>query len=383
MAIDAPRIAIVAGEPSGDTLGAGLVAALKRRYPNATFVGIAGPKMQAQGCQSLFDLEALSVMGLVEVLSSIRKLLGIRSSLIQQLLDNPPDIYIGVDAPDFNLGVEKRLKQQGIKTVHYVSPTVWAWREKRVFKIAKACDRVLALLPFEKAVFDRYNLPCTFVGHTMADAIPLEPDQQAARAQLGLAPQQSILALLPGSRGGEVNNLLPVFLQSAQLLAQTIPDLQVVIPIASPARMAQITEMLEAESVKLNIKLVDGQAQQVMIASDAVLLASGTATLEAMLCKKPMVVAYRLSAITHWMMQYLYKADYFALPNVLAGEEVIPELLQEDVNPETIVQHLAPMFTQDTQALQQRFLQLHQSLKHNADEQAAQAVAEVMEGSHD
>ena len=376
------RIAVVAGEASGDVLAAGMIRALKRRYPNAVFEGIAGPNMQAAGCKSLFDIEILSVMGLVEVLSSIRRILGVKNALIEHFEKHPPDVYIGVDAPDFNLRVEKVLKAKGIKTVHYVSPTVWAWREKRIFKIAKATHRVLGIFPFEHEVYDKYQIPYSFVGHTMADIIPIEPDQAVARQTLKLSLDSSCLAMLPGSRRGEVAKLLPVFAQTVEKLWQKIPDLQIVIPAANQARTQQIHEYLQDHlPAWLNDKrvvLVEGQSRDAMIASDVILLASGTATLEAMLCKRPMVAAYLLSWLTHKMMQRMYKPKYFALPNILANEALIPELLQEDVNPERLSQELFALFSSDTTALVAAFTRLHQSLKQNADERAAEAVIEVI-----
>lgn len=375
------RIGIVVGEVSGDILGAGLLKELKKAYPDAVFEGIGGPGMLAQGFNTLFDMEELSVMGLVEVLSRIRRLFQVRGELIQHFTQNPPDIFIGIDAPDFNLGLEARLKQQGIKTVHYVSPTIWAWRENRVHKIAKAADLVLCLFPFEPEIYHRYQVNAKFIGHTMADQVPLEVDQQAARQHLGLTGDAPVLALLPGSRGGEVAKLLDVFVQSAERLAKSVPELTVVIPAVNPRRRQQIEDYLQDKKLAFQLELVDGNAREAMIASNVVLLASGTATLEAMLCKRPMVVAYKLAPITHWLMGFLYKQDYFALPNILAGEELVPELLQQDVNPDTICQHLLPLMNEDKQELQNKFMHMHQELKKNADQQAAQAVINVMNGN--
>ena len=277
------RVGIVAGETSGDILAAGLISKIKQQYPNATFEGIAGPRMQAQGCTTIFDMEELSVMGLVEVLSRIRRLLFVRKSLYQHFIANPPDIFIGVDAPDFNLRLELPLKNAGIKTVHYVSPTVWAWREKRVFKIAKATDLVLSLFPFEKQVYDKHNIPCQFVGHTMADSIAIAPDKEAARRALKVRTEERVLALLPGSRHSEVNLLLDIFMQSAELLAKEVSDLSVLIPVVNKERKRQVEDYMREHTVDVNYRVVIGHAREVMTASDAVLLASGTATLEAML----------------------------------------------------------------------------------------------------
>lgn len=377
------KIGIIAGEASGDILAAGLIKQLKKRYPNATFEGIAGPKMQAQGCQSLFDMEELSVMGLVEVLSRIRRLLFVRKSMLNHFIANPPDVFIGVDAPDFNLGLELKLKKRGIKTVQYVSPTVWAWREKRIFKIAKATHLVLSIFPFEKQVYDKHQIPCEFVGHTMADDIAIKPDKQKARRSLHLSEKDIVLAVLPGSRKREVDTLLDVFMQSCLLLKADIAEFKVLIPVVNRQRKKQIDEYMQIHAPDLSIQVVIGHARESMIASDAVLLASGTATLEAMLCKKNMVTAYKLSGVTYQMMKWLYKAKYFALPNVLADEKLIPELLQDDVTASAISKLLLPMLTAQNEEQQQtliaKFETLHGSLKKDADVQAAIAVSNLIE----
>ncbi|MFT4938797.1 MAG: lipid-A-disaccharide synthase [Paraglaciecola sp.] len=376
------RIAIVAGEASGDILAAGLIRSLKLIYPDAQFEGIAGPKMQAQGCHSIFAMEELSVMGLVEVLSRIRRLLFVRKTLVKHFCANPPDVFIGVDAPDFNLALELRLKNAGIKTVHYVSPTVWAWREKRIFKIARATNLVLSIFPFEKQIYDKHNIPCEFVGHTLADEIPLLPDQKAARLGLRLSSADKVLAVLPGSRYSEVKMLLEIFMQSTVLLSDKIPKLKILIPVVNKERKRQVEEFLRIHPVEVDYRLVIGHAREVMIASDAVLLASGTATLEAMLCKRPMVAAYKLNTLTYQMMKMLYKAKYFALPNVLANELLVPELLQDEVTVEAIVEKLLPMFdvqNDSQQRIYQRFGEIHQVLRKDADSQAALAVSKLIE----
>jgi lipid-A-disaccharide synthase len=375
------RIAMVAGEPSGDVLAAGMVAELKRLYPDAIIEGIGGPNMQAQGFHSLFDMETLSVMGLVEVLSHLPAILNVKKALLAHFSDNPPDIFVGIDAPDFNLRVEKELKSNGIKTIHYVSPTIWAWREKRVHKIAKAAGRVLGLFPFEQQVYDKYDVPYTFVGHTMADSIALTPDQQASRNTLNLPIDKAVLAVLPGSRRGEVDTLLPIFIETMEKIAAQRPDIEFVIPAANAHRLEQINGMLKEAnnaSERLPIHVTEGTSRDAMIASNVILLASGTATLEAMLCKRPMVVAYKLSPITYKIMQRLYKAPFFALPNLLANEALVPELLQEDVNPDTLSQHALTYFDSDNTDLISRFTDLHHTLKCNADKTAAQAVVEEL-----
>ena len=374
---------MVAGEASGDILAAGLIKQLKKQFPNAIFEGIAGPKMQAQGCHSLFDMEELSVMGLIEVLPKLRRLMFIRKTVLQHFLNNLPDVFIGIDAPDFNLGLERKLKTNNIKTVHYVSPTVWAWREKRIFKIAKATNLVLSIFPFEKQVYDKHQIPCEFVGHTMADDIDITPDTQKARFSLGIRDKETVLAVLPGSRKWEVESLLDIFIQSCLLLRPDLSDFKVVIPVVNRQRREQVDNYIRANLPDLDIQIVIGHARDVMIAADAVLLASGTATLEAMLCKKNMVAAYKLSGLTYQMMKWLYKAKYFTLPNVLADEKLIPELLQEEVNPQNIARLLLPMLKKkdsvEQNTLIAKFETLHKSLRKDADKQSALAVAKLIE----
>lgn len=368
------RIGIVAGEASGDVLAAGFVAILKDRYPNAIFEGIGGKHLTALGLNSLFDMEELSVMGLVEVLKHLPRLLHIRKAVVQHFLENPPDVFIGVDAPDFNLAVEAKLKKAGVKTVHYVSPTVWAWRESRIHKIAKATHLVLGIFPFEADIYHKYKVAYQYVGHTMADSIPLVPDQQEKRQLFAVDEKDKVLALLPGSRAREVDTLLPDFIKTAELLTLSLPALKVIIPAANNAREIQIKQLLKALSPKVDAVVTQLSARDVMIAADAVLLASGTATLEAMLCKKPMVVGYKMSTMTHMIMKRLYKPDYFSLPNILANEALVPELLQEDVNPQNMADKLRPMLESEPHALISRFTQLHKTLQLNADEQAATAI---------
>lgn len=373
------KIGIVAGEPSGDVLAAGLLKELRKLHPNAIIEGIGGPLMQEQGCESLFDMEELSVMGLVEVLSRIRRLLFVRKTLLQYFTDNPPDVFIGVDAPDFNLRLEKQLKQRGIKTVHYVSPTVWAWREKRIFGIAQSTNLVLSIFPFEKKLYDKHGIPCEFVGHTMADDIPMNPDKNAARAKVAVSNSSKVLALLPGSRGSEVKTLIGIFIKSAQLLATSVEDLVVLIPAVNQVRKDQIEAYLAEYPTSLNITVLLGQSREVMIAADAILLASGTATLEAMLCKRPMVAAYQLKWLTYQMMKSLYLAKFFTLPNLLADEEIIPELLQEQANPENIAALLLGLITGENQQDMQKFADIHGQLRQNANQQSANAVLKLID----
>ena len=383
-----PTIAIIAGEVSGDILGAGLIHALKACYPHAKFIGIGGERMIAEGFETLFDMEELSVMGLVEVLKHLPRLLKIRRSIIEQLSALKPDVFIGIDAPDFNLDVELKLKQRGIKTIHYVSPSVWAWRQKRVYKIAAATNLVLAFLPFEKAFYDRFNVPCRFIGHTMADAIPLKPNRDEACQLLNLDPAQRYVAILVGSRGSEVEFLSEPFLQTAQLLHQRYPDVKFLVPLINQKRRQQFEQIKQRVAPELDMILLDGNARAAMIAAEATLLASGTAALEAMLCKSPMVVGYRMKPFTYFLAKRLVKTKYVSLPNLLADEMLVPELIQEDCNPTNLAEKLSQYLSEDKSAVQnrhvllQRFAELHQRIQCNADQQAAQAVIDLLEPSH-
>jgi len=385
---DSPTIAIIAGEVSGDILGAGLIHSLKARYPQAKFIGIGGERMIAEGFETLFDMEELSVMGLVEVLKHLPRLLNIRRSIIEQLSALKPDVFIGIDAPDFNLNVELKLKQQGIKTIHYVSPSVWAWRQKRVYKIAAATNLVLAFLPFEKAFYDRFNVPCRFIGHTMADAIPLKPNREEAYQLLNLDPAQRYMAILVGSRGSEVEFLSEPFLQTAQLLHQRYPDVKFLVPLINQKRRQQFEQIKQRVAPELEMILLDGNARAAMIVAEATLLASGTAALEAMLCKSPMVVGYRMKPFTYFLAKRLVKTQYISLPNLLADEMLVPELIQEDCNPTNLAEKLSQYLSEDKSAVQnrhvllQRFAELHQMIQCNADQQAAQAVIDLLEQSH-
>ena len=380
--IDKPLIvALVAGETSGDILGAGLIRALKKRHPNMQFVGIAGPQMQAEGCKAWYEMEELSVMGIVEVLGRLRRILAIRRDITKRLIDLKPDIFIGIDAPDFNLALEGKLKQAGIKTIHYVSPSVWAWKQKRVFKIKRNTNLILAFLPFEKAFYDKFDVPCRFIGHKMADDIPLEPDQTAMRQQLGIPVDCQCLALLPGSRHAEVTLLSEPFLKAAQLLRDKFPDLHIVVPLVNSKRRAEFEQIKAEIAPELKLQLLDGHAREAMIASNAAILASGTVALECMLAKCPMVVGYKMKAFTFWLAKKLIKTPYVSLPNILAGKEIVPELLQHDCTPENIANHVLPFLEGDNTELKATFLALHKQIRCNADEQAAQAVLDVLEDS--
>lgn len=364
------RIALVAGEASGDILGAGLMRALKAQHSAVEFIGVGGPLMQAEGLTSYFPMERLSVMGLVEVLGRLRELLVRRKLLIQTLIEEKPDVFIGIDAPDFTLNIELRLRQAGIKTVHYVSPSVWAWRQKRVLKIREGCDLMLTLLPFEARFYEEKGVPVRFVGHTLADTIPLHADPAAARAELGL-PDGPLVALMPGSRGGEVGRLGTLFFDAAERLQALKPGVRFVLPCASPQRRAQIETLLQGRNLPLT--LLDGQSHLALAACDAVLIASGTATLEALLYKRPMVVAYRLAPLTFWILKRMVKSPYISLPNLLAQRLLVPELLQDDATPEALAQTLLPLI--DGGEEQTRgFDDIHRTLRRDASNQAADAV---------
>ncbi len=377
------RIALVAGEASGDQLGAGLIAELRARFPQAEFAGIGGPAMRAAGLDAWHDSQELAVMGLAEVLSHLPRLLRLRSGLRRRLLAWRPDVFVGIDAPDFNLGVEKWLKRRGIRTVHYVSPSVWAWREGRAAKLGESADRVLCLFPMEPPIYAKHAVDARFVGHPLADAIPLEPDRAGARAALSIDARTPVLALLPGSRLGEIAKMLPVFLDAAELIAKGIPALQILLPAANAQCDAAIRAQLESRpAMAARVRVLDGDAQRAMIASDVVLLASGTAALEGMLCKRPMVVGHRISPTTYRIVTRLglLKSRYVSLPNVLADAPLIPELLQHDCIPEKLAAACLRWFgqPQTVDALLPRFEDIHRQLRRDASARAAEAVAELI-----
>ena len=380
-----PIIALVAGEVSGDILGAGLIRALKVKYPNARFVGIAGERMIAEGCETLVDMEEIAVMGLAEIVKHLPRLLKIRKMVVETMSAQKPDIFIGIDAPEFNLYVEDKLKAQGIKTVHYVSPSVWAWRQKRIYKIARATDLVLAFLPFEKAFYDRFNVPCRFVGHTMADSIPLKPNRHEACNVLNIDEKQRYMAILVGSRSAEVELLSAPFLQTALRLKEKFPDLKFLVPLINQKHRQQFEQFKARLAPDLDMILLDGNARQAMIAAEVTLLASGTAALECMLCKSPIVVGYRMKPLTYFLAKHLVKTPYISLPNLLADEMLVPEMIQEDCTAEKLTEKLIPYLEQDESAVQnrhvliQRFTDLHQQIQCDADKQAAQAVIDLLE----
>ena len=369
------KIALVAGEASGDILGSGLMQAIKVRHPDAQFIGVGGPRMQAEGLDSYFPMERLAVMGLVEVLGRLPELLKRRRRLIRTLIDERPDVFIGIDAPDFTLGVELKLRQAGIRTVHYVSPSVWAWRQKRVLKIRQACDLMLTLFPFEAQFYEAQQVPVCFVGHPLADTIELDADRAAARSALGLAEAGGVVALLPGSRGGEVERLGSLFLDAAERLRALRPGLRFVLPCANAERRAQVEAMLVGRD--LPVTLLDGRSHEALAACDAVLIASGTATLEALLFKRPMVVAYRVAPLTYRILKRLVKSPYISLPNLLAGRLLVPELIQDAATPEALAATLSPLID-DGQVQTAGFDAIHRALRRGASERAAEAVLQLV-----
>ena len=374
------RVGLIAGEPSGDALGAALIGALRRRVPEVECFGIAGAAMRDAGCRALYPAEDLAVMGIVEVLAHLPRLLRIRRGLVRQLLADPPDVLVGIDAPDFTLPVEARLRRAGLRTVHYVSPSVWAWREHRIKHIAGAVDRMLTLFPFEAGIYERHGVPVTAVGHPLQTRLsPVTATQRAdARTALGLRADLPVLALLPGSRAGEYRRLAPLFLDAAQWLRANGRPCQVVVPLVGSAARAVLETELRRAGAGLSCALLDGGAQQAMTAADAVLLASGTATLEAMLLARPMVVAYRLAPLTYAIARRLVRTPHVAIPNLLAGERLVPEFIQHAVTPAALGAALAGLLEPDANAaMQARLEALRPPPGADPAERAADAVLEV------
>lgn len=372
------RIAVVAGEASGDALGASLIRALRARWDGLEFCGIAGPRMMAEGATSLYPMEKLSVRGYIEVLSSLRELLAIRRGLRRELLDNPPDLFIGIDAPDFNLGLETKLKAAGISTVHYVSPSVWAWRAERIPAIGRAVDRMLVMFPFEGPLYEKAGIPVSYVGHPLADEMPLEPDHAEARTQLRLGASGLPVALLPGSRLSELQLHADLLIDTAKELASRRPELRFFVPLATRETREYFEARLYArEAQELPIKILFGHARLALHAAEAAIVASGTATLEAALARCPMVITYRLSPLTYRMVMRKALLPYFGLPNILAGEFIVPELLQADATPANLAQALGNWLDnkEARERLRERFAQIHRSLACGHDERLRQALA--------
>lgn len=370
------RIGIVAGEASGDLLGSHFIEALKKKIPQVEFVGIAGPKMMREGANSLFPIERLSVRGYVEVLKHLFGLLRLRKKLLHYYLKNPPDVFIGIDAPDFNFWLEKKLKRAGITTIHYVSPSIWAWRPNRIHGIKRAVSHVLALFPFEPAIFQKAGIPVTYVGHPLADMLPMIPNVEAARESLKLKACQLIVTMLPGSRQSEVTQHVDLFIQTAKLILAQYPEAQFLVPLIT-RETRQIFELaLFHETNPLPMQILFGHAHEAIEAANVVIVASGTATLEAALFKKPMVITYKMPTISWKMMKRLQLQKFVGLPNILAGKFVVPELLQNEATPNHIATAAINLLT-DTKYLAQiqtEFTKIHQALQQNTAEKAADVV---------
>jgi lipid-A-disaccharide synthase len=377
------RVGLVAGEASGDTLGADLIRALRREAPDAEFFGVAGPKMQAAGCVVWEPAESFAVMGLFEVLRDLPRLLRLLARIGDEFLAARPDVFIGIDAPDTNLRLARRLRAAGIPTVQYVSPQVWAWRQGRARTMARSVDLVLCLLPFEKRFYDEHGMHAEFVGHPLADAIPLQVDRSSARSTLNISATAQVVALLPGSRRGEVARLAGDFAAVARWLEQKRPSLVFIAPMASATSREIFARVLAGSAPAVAVQLIDGQAQTALIAADVVLVASGTASLEAALCKRPMVVVYRLGALTAWALRRLklVKSKFFAQPNLLADRRVVGEYFQEEIVPESIGAELL-MWLDDAgrrQDLEREFARIHAGLRRDAGTRAAQAILTLLQ----
>lgn len=376
------RIVIVAGETSGDRLAAGLIRALRARRPDLTFAGIAGPAMVAEGCEAWASSEALAVMGIFEVLPHLARMIRLRREVVRRTVAVKPALFVGVDAPSFNLGLAARVHAAGIRTVQYVSPQVWAWRQGRVARMARTLDLVLCLLPFERPFYEGRGLAAEFVGHPLADRLPRDPDRAAARSALGLPASGEVVAILPGSRRGEVMRLAADFVGAAGELARRRPGIRFLAPMANASARA-IFETALAAAPDVAVTVLDGQSAVALTAADAVLVASGTATLETMLCKRPMVVAYRLGRATAWIIRRLMRAAYFSQPNLLAGEAVVPELFQDAVTPAALADALEDWLDNPArrEQLSGLFTRLHDELRRGASERAADAVLALLERS--
>lgn len=375
------RIGICVGEQSGDMLAAELIKAIKRKHPAAEFIGIAGPQMLEQGCEALFPVSDLSVMGVAEVVPKIPKILRIRKKLTQYFLQNPPDVFIGVDAPDFNLPLERKLKNAGIKTVHYVSPTVWAWREGRVHGIKKSTDLMLCLFPFELPIYQQYKVPAVYVGHPAADKLPTLSNRSEMRVQLGYDEKAKVVALLPGSRKMEIERMGKIFLDAAHYIHKKDPSVQFVLPLAKPELRDQFKTIQQNSHYTFSLKILDGQAYDAIRASDVVLVTSGTATLETFLLNRPMVVVYKMSALNWFLVKLLIKVKYIALPNILANAPLVPELLQHEANEETCGRAVLDWlnYPDKVSELKKRYKPLQVQLQRNAAERAAEALLKLVQ----
>ncbi|OIR17732.1 lipid-A-disaccharide synthase [mine drainage metagenome] len=370
------RIGIVAGEASGDLLGSHLIQALKQKRADIEFVGIAGPKMMGEGAHSLFPIERLSVRGYLEVIKHLFGLLRLRRQLLRHFLNDRLDLFIGIDAPDFNFWLEKKLKNKGIKTIHYVSPSIWAWRKGRINKIKKAVSHVLALFPFEPALYQEAGIPVTYVGHPLADILPMEPDVATAREGLKIKPYALVIAMLPGSRQSEVQQHADLFVKTAKLIYAENPNALFLVPLIT-RETRQIFELAIFHALEdLPIQILFGHAHDAMEAADVIIVASGTATLEAALLKKPMVITYRMSKLSWQLLKRMRLQPYVGLPNILAGKFVVPELLQDDSTPEKLAETALKLVSDLDQLteIKAEFTKIHHSLRQNTAEKAATAI---------
>ncbi len=372
-----PTIGIVAGEASGDLLGSHLIRALKKRRPDLEFVGIAGPKMMAEGARTLFPMERLSVRGFVEVIRHLPGLLKLRKQLAQHFLQNPPDLFIGIDAPDFNFVLERRLKRHGIRTIHYVSPSIWAWRKGRIKKIKAAVSHMLALFPFEPAIYQAADIPVSYVGHPLADILPLESSMQEARVDLKLQNAHQVIAMLPGSRQSEVRQLARLYVRTARLMLNKQPTLKFLIPLVTKETREIFQQAIYDDNAQdLPLQILFGHAHLAMQAADAIIVASGTATLEAALIKRPMVITYRMPRLSWMLLKRMNYLPYVGLPNILANRFVVPELLQHDANPEKLAETTLRLIEDKTMAaeIREEFTCMHETLRQNTEEKAADAI---------
>ena len=375
------RIAMVAGEASGDLLGAHLIRALKVHLPAARFMGIGGPKMQSAGMEAWYPSEALAVRGYVEVLRQLPGIVRIRNDLRRRLIGDPPNLFIGVDAPDFNLGLERALRARGIVTVHYVSPSLWAWRGERIHGIKRSVDKMLCLFPFEPEIYDKAGVASAYVGHPLADMLPNTPDREGAREQFRIPPARTAIALLPGSRQSELKHMARLFIDTARLIHRQINNVQFLVPLVSRETRRQFEdELYRADAEHLPLTILFGHAHMAMTAADGVLLASGTAALEGALLKRPMVVTYKMPRVSYWIGQRKVYLPYAALPNILAGRFVVPEIFQDEATPEVLCQALLNLiFDKEVKARQQKaFLAMHEMLRQNASEKLAAALLPML-----
>lgn len=386
MSKSAPKVAIVAGEASGDLLGFHLIQALQAERADITFIGIAGPKMMSLGAKSLYPMEKLSVRGYVEVLKHLFGLLKLRKQLLQQLLDEKPDVFIGIDAPDFNFWLERKLKSKGIPTIHYVSPSIWAWRKGRIHKIKRAVSHMLALFPFEAPIYEKVNVPVTYVGHPLADVLPIEPDVQGTKEVLKIQPNVIVVAMLPGSRQSEVSQHAQLFVETAQIIQKEYAESQTtevlfLVPLITRETRAIFESAMHSAyqthpELNFNMQIMFGHAHDAMEAADVVIVASGTATLEAALLKKPMVITYRMPYLSWQILKRMQYLPFVGLPNILANKFLVPELLQHEATPQNIADATLRLLSDKTylQTLKEAFTSIHHSLKQNSAAKAAKVV---------